>query len=457
MSEPPSLRRDAVAVWRAGVAAVDSERLVRNCVEVDGASLVICGHETSLDRLKRIAVVGAGKAGAGMAAGFEAALGIQLVRKHVVGWVNVPADCVRRLERVHLHAARPAGHNEPTQAGVDGAQQILEIVSQLGSDDVCVVLISGGGSALLPAPAETISLADKQSVTKLLMHSGASIEDLNCVRKHLSRIKGGRLARACGASLTVSLIISDVVGDRLETIASGPTVPDSTAAADALEILGRYATSADDVPRAVTDYLKRVINKEPAPPFPSTVHNHVIGSNRIALEAAAERATALGYGVYSLGSESRGEARAVGMQLADLCRSVRDRGDPLEPPACILSGGEPVVHLRPTDRPRKGGRNQELVLAALEKLWDDGMDRVALLSGGTDGEDGPTDAAGAVADAELWRTARGKNLNPAEYLAINNSYAFFEEIGGLLKTGPTHTNVMDLRVVLIAALPQPSG
>lgn len=447
------LRHDAEAIWRAGVAAVDSARLVERAVRRDGTDLVIGGHRVSLGRLRRLVVVGAGKAGAGMAAGLEQAVGDDLLRSRVTGWINVPADCVRPLRAIHLHPARPAGVNEPTEAGVAGSARILELARNLGPDDVCVVLLSGGGSALLPAPVEEVTLADKQAVTRLLMHAGAPIDDLNRVRKHLSQIKGGRLAQAAaGAGLVVTLIISDVIGDPLDVIASGPTVPDPTTAAEALSTLRQYAPDPQAVPQGVWDALLRgVWQGETVEMLPPHVHNHIIGSNATALTAAAEEARRLGYRVHSLGSDNRGEARSVGRELAALALSVRDRGWPLAAPACLLSGGEPVVRLVPTDQPRKGGRNQEVALAALDALCDDGLHAIVILSGGTDGEDGPTDAAGAVADADVWTAARQQHLVPADFLAINNAYPFFDQTGGLLRTGPTHTNVMDVRVVLVGS------
>ncbi len=450
MADSAVLRNDAIAIWRAGVDAVDSERLVRQAVELTPDSLRICGLEILLANLGQIVVVGAGKAGAGMAAGFEQAVGSQILDSRVSGWINVPADCVRGLRRIHLHAARPAGWNEPTEAGVAGARAMLQMVARLRSEDVCVVLLSGGGSALLPAPPPRIRLADKQAVTRHLMRSGATIEELNCVRKQLSEIKGGRLARASRAGLLIALIISDVINDPLDVIASGPTVNDTSTPAAALAVLRRYANPPDDVPQSVFDYLAAAAAQpDPHDPFPSAVHNCVIGNNQVAIEAAALRAKDLGYRVRSLGSNNRGEARNVGAELADLCVSIRDAAQPIVAPACVLSGGEPVVHLAKTDLPRQGGRNQEVALAALERLWNGRPDRIAVLSGGTDGEDGPTDAAGAIADADNLAAARRLGLDPFEYLAINNSYAFFEQTGGLLKTGPTHTNVMDLRVALI--------
>jgi hydroxypyruvate reductase len=235
------LRNDALMIWQAGVDAVRAERLVNDVVHRSVDELTICGSEYRLPELGRIAVVGAGKAGAGMAAAIEEVLGPDVVDRQVVGWVNVPADCVRTLRRVHLHAARPAGVNEPTEAGVFGALRILDIVSQLGHDDLCLVLLSGGGSALLPAPIPGISLADKQAVTRFLMLAGATISELNTVRKHLSRIKGGNLARAIRAGATETLIISDVVGDPLDVIASGPTVADTSTSSQALDVLRKFS------------------------------------------------------------------------------------------------------------------------------------------------------------------------------------------------------------------------
>lgn len=462
---PARCRAEAEAVWRAGVAAVDSGRLVREALCCRGGQLLICGERFSLSEWNRIAVVGAGKAGAGMAAAVEETLGPHLAGDRLFGWVNVPADCVRPLERIRLHAARPAGVNEPTAAGVQGAERILEIVSQLTARDLCLVLLSGGGSALLPAPAAGIRLEDKQAVTRALMHAGATIHELNCVRKQLSRIKGGGLARACPAGRLVTLIISDVIGDPLDVIASGPTFPDSATPANALAILRKYAAAGAAIPPAVTEYLQRAAQSLPSPrpsdnPSPHRPHdpqdhfphvsNYVIGNNATALSSAAQRAAELGYAVHSLGSANSGEARRVGVQLAELARGIRDGAGPIAAPACVLWGGESVVHVVPSDQPRKGGRNQEVVLAALNHLWEAGLQDVVILSGGTDGEDGPTDAAGAIADEKVRLRAQSLGLLPAVFLAVNNSYAFFERTGGLFKTGPTHTNVMDLAVVLVA-------
>ena len=443
-------RADARAIWQAGVDAVDSERLVRDVIDCNADRLTICGHQIPLKDVNLIAVVGAGKAGAGMAAAIEDCVAPRILEQKVTGWLNVPADCVRPLRKIHLHPARPAGVNEPTVEGVTGSLKILDIVTSLGPSDLCIVLLSGGGSALLPAPIPEITLQEKQAVTRFLMHAGATINELNCVRKRLSRIKGGNLARATKAATIVSLIISDVIGDPLDVIASGPTVTDSATDAAALAVLEKYASNPNDVPASVLKFLREAaVNSRPAKPLPETVFNHVIGSNTVAVQAAAAKAKELGYAVVNLGADHPGVARDAGGELAELCQRIRDRGDPVSPPACVISGGEPVVHLVKTDQPQKGGRNQELVLSSLIRLWDDGMYGITMLSGGTDGEDGPTDAAGAIADSKTIELAKSSGYNPREYLEVNNSYTFFDQLGALLKTGPTHTNVMDLRVAVI--------
>ncbi|MGE5193012.1 MAG: tRNA (adenosine(37)-N6)-threonylcarbamoyltransferase complex ATPase subunit type 1 TsaE [Deltaproteobacteria bacterium] len=450
LPDDSQLCRDALAIWRSGVEAVRAERLVRGAIQFNGDILTICGHELRARPSGKIAVVGAGKAGAGMAAAVEQILGNDAVDRLVVGWVNVPADCVRPLRKIVLHPARPPGVNEPTAEGVIGSLKILEIVSGLTDNDLCLVLLSGGGSALLPAPAERLTLADKQAVTRFLMQSGATINELNTVRKRLSRIKGGQLARASRAGRLFSLIISDVVGDPLDVIASGPTVPDTTTAADALAVLHKFAARPPGVPQAVFDVIEVAARAAPeTAPVPGRVENHVIGNNAVALAAAAETAARLGYRVESLGSANQGEAGQAGRELAERCLAIRTNlrcGEPF----CLLSGGEPVVHLAKTDRPRKGGRNQQLALAALDRLLEDRMRGTVILSGGTDGEDGPTDAAGAFASSETIARARAMGLDPKEFLAINDAYHFFERTGGLIKTGPTHTNVMDVRVALVA-------
>jgi glycerate 2-kinase len=545
LAEEMSLRDLAIRIWKAGVNAVDAERLVRKCITVDGPSrvLTICGHPLSLDRMGRICVVGAGKAGAGMAAGVEAALGDAIVQERVDGWVNVPENCVRPLTKIHLHPARPAGVNEPTEAGVAGTEEILKRVSALQPNDLCLVLISGGGSALLPAPVPGVTLAEKLALTRFLSQSGATIHELNAVRKAISRIKGGGLARACRAGTLIALVISDVISDPLPVIASGPTVNEPLNPAEVLAVLKKFDPDRSRIAASIWNHIESL---EPQPRHsvkPTTAFfNHIIGNNRIAVEAAAAEARSLGADyVRILAVDQPGVASEIGVELAQECIDLTHhrtrRGL-----TCIVSGGEPVVRLSSTEKPRKGGRNQELALSALCKLWNEfqflakvaswlrvtrgessrdsieamhelfaavqaaaakqredelpdlvsglsvlgnkidftqsaviramfflgqtdvdeivaGMNvpnrfgeiapQVVLLSGGTDGEDGPTDAAGAFVDLGVLQKAEELGLDPADFLAINNSYEFFEKTGGLLITGPTHTNVMDLRVALV--------
>jgi hydroxypyruvate reductase/glycerate 2-kinase len=403
----------------------------------------------AVSQARRILVVGAGKAGAAMSAALEAVLAGCLDR--VEGVVNVPADSVRPLRAIRLHAARPSASNQPTAEGVAGALQVLHLAASAGPEDVCFCLLSGGGSALLPAPVEGVSLADKQEVTRLLHACGATINEMNAVRKHLSRIKGGGLAQAFTGRTLCSLIISDVIGDPLDVIASGPTAADPTTFADALAVLEKYGLR-QRVPAGVRRYLERGAAgavPETLKALPAHVRNHVLGNNAKALAAAVARAVQLGYRVLNLGSYVEGETRQVATALAGVVRSIRADGQPLLPPVCLLSGGETTVTL--ADSHGLGGRNQEFVLAAAIKLGRAGLAQVAVLSGGTDGEDGPTDAAGAVVDEATLLRAEQLGLDPAAFLARNDAYHFFDATGDLLKTGLTQTNVMDVRVLLIAA------
>jgi len=443
------LREHALKIWKTAVEAVRSDRLVRESLRVEGRELIVGEERLRLDGIRRIAVIGAGKAGAGMAAAVEEILGPRLLEeKQVTGWVNVPDDCVRPLTRIRLHGARPAGVNEPTPAGAAGAAEILRIVASLGPDDLCLALISGGGSALMPAPVEGIRLEDKLAVTRHLSAAGANIEELNTVRKQLSRIKGGGLRRACRAGRLGALIISDVLGDPLDVIASGPTVEDSSTPQAALAVLERFDARAAKISPAVLDVLRRRLQSrdaDPKSPSACRVTNLIIGNNATAVDAAGQEAVRLGYSPALISArQSEGPAEEVGRHLAEM--ALRMRTEP--GPDCLVSGGEPVVKLAPAERRGRGGRNQQLVLAALERLESAGAQGVVILAGGTDGEDGPTDAAGALVDDAILASARARHLMAAEYLAHNDAYHFFEPLGGLVKTGPTHTNVCDVRVVL---------
>ena len=448
---PSQLREDALAIWQAGVDAVRSDQLVREAVQVEGNRLLVGDEELDLSKIRRIAVVGAGKAGAGMAAGLEQALGKQLMaKKQLAGWVNVPADCVRKLSRIHLHAARPAGRNEPTENGVYGAEWILDTVAALGASDLCFCLLSGGGSALLPAPVEGISLADKIALTQHLSAAGANIQELNTVRKQLSRIKGGGLARACRAERLITLIISDVIGDPLDVIASGPTVEDTSSPEDALAILQRLDPQ-HSLPGAIYKHLEMAASQLPTSVATRCeVTNLVIGNNALAVDAAGMEAERRGYShAMQAATELEGPVEEVGVHLAEMALSMRNSHGP----DCLITGGEPIVRLVPPEQRGKGGRNQQLILAALQRLLKEdeatGED-IVLLSGGTDGEDGPTDAAGAMLTPEVIAQMRERNLDPASFLRRNDAWSFFDATGGLLRTGPTHTNVCDVRVVLVS-------
>lgn len=427
-------REHALRTWNAAVDAVRPEPLVRAAL----------GAERELFAASRVLVVGAGKAGPGMSAGLEQAFAHHLDR--VEGLVNVPAGMSANLKRIRLHAARPQGMNEPTAEGVAGAEEMLRLLQSAGPEDVAICLLSGGGSALLPAPVEGVSLEDKLAVTKLLHRCGATIDEMNCVRKHLSRVKGGRLAEAFRGKRLLALIISDVVGDPLDVIASGPTAPDPTTFAHAHTVLSRYEL-INAVPIAVKKHLEAGRHGTvPETPkiLPATIENRIIGSNRVALDAAKLKGEKLGYRVLDLGSFVEGETCQVAVAVAGIVRSIKSDGVPLRPPVCILLGGETTVTLG--EKPGKGGRNQEFVLALSAKLdASDDMKGVTVLSAGTDGEDGPTDAAGAVAD-----TVTHLDI-AAEYLRRHDAYTFFDRAGGLIRSGLTGTNVMDVRVILIRA------
>jgi hydroxypyruvate reductase/glycerate 2-kinase len=441
---PPrsALRAHARSIWDAAVSAVRADDLVHRAL-ID-PTLPCC---QALAEEGNILVVGAGKAAAAMSAGVETALASQLERLR--GFVNVPAELVKPLKAIHLHPARPAGTNHPTREGVAGTQHILGMLSQAKPQDLALCLFSGGGSALLPAPAEGLSLEDKQKVTFLLHACGATINEMNCVRKHMSQSKGGQLAQAFKGRALFSLIISDVVGDPLDVIASGPTAADPTTFADALEILEHYRL-LEIVPPLVLKHLREGASGQRAETLkslPPHIYNFILGNNARALSAAALEAERLGYPVLNLGSFIEGETRQVATVMAGLVRSIRAEGRPVSPPVCLLSGGETTVTL--AANPGRGGRNQEFVLAAALKLGEAALDGVVLLSAGTDGEDGPTDAAGAFADRNTFTAARRLGLDPAAFLQGNDAYSFFDAVGDLLRTGLTQTNVMDVRVLLV--------
>jgi len=434
------LRADARAIWDAAVEAAKPGPLIR--------SAMTSALAAELGTARRILVVGGGKAGSAMAVALEAAIASQLAK--IEGIVNVPAGSEMPTQRIRLHPARPAGSNHPTHEGVAGSELMLNLMSSATPEDIAICLLSGGGSALLPAPAPGVSLEDKQAITRLLHACGATIVEMNAVRKHLSRIKGGKLAAAFRGRRLISMIISDVVGDPLDVIASGPTSPDPTTFADALAVLDRYKL-LDRTPASIRKHLEagrdRRVDETPKS-LPAHVENRIIGNNSMSLQAAKSEALRRGYRVLNLGAFVEGETQQVALAVAGIVRSIRSDGEPLAPTACVLIGGETTVTLGAN--PGKGGRNQEFVLAMLAKLGAAGMQGVAVLSGGTDGEDGPTDAAGAMATQSTLQHAKANNLRIGEYLHRHDAYSFFDSTGDLIRTGLTHTNVMDVRVVLVS-------
>jgi hydroxypyruvate reductase len=431
------LRRHAATIFRAALKAADPEEAVRRYLRVDGETLIAGKRRYPFRNYERVFVVGAGKASAAMAKAVERALG----RRIEGGLVNVKYGHVAKLRRVELNEC---GHPVPDDPGIRGARRIFEIASQASADDLIVCVISGGGSALMPLPADGITLDEKQATTKLLLACGASIHEINAVRKHISRIKGGQLARAAAPAQVISLLLSDVIGDDPDVIGSGPTAPDASTFARAGQILEKYGIE-DRVPAPVRERIGRGVRGEleDTPKRLDNVHNLVVGSNLLAVDAAASAAKELGYRTMVLSTFVEGETREVARMHAAILKEIAQHGRPLQRPACVITGGETTVTLRGDG---KGGRNQEFVLAAAMDLA--GVPGVTVLSGGTDGTDGPTDAAGAVADGESIARAAQLGLNAQDFLARNDAYNFFGPLNDLLMTGPTNTNVMDARILL---------
>jgi hydroxypyruvate reductase len=342
-----------------------------------------------------------------------------------------------------------AGHPEPDANGIDATAALIDLVAAAGPDDLILCLLSGGGSALTPAPVEGISLADKQETTRLLLSSGATIHEINTVRKHLSRVKGGQLCRLANGARMVSLIISDVVGDDLDIIASGITSPDPSTYEDCIQILGRYdllGSLPGSVRRHLTAGCQGRVKETPKPgdPLFSNVENLIVGGISDALAAAETEARRQGYHTMVLTSMVQGEAREVAKVLCAIAKEIRCSGRPIPAPACLLSGGETTVTVKGDGL---GGRNMELALAAGIEL--SGLANTLLLSAGTDGTDGPTDAAGAFADGLTVSRAQAREISPHGHLADNDAYHFFNSMGDLFITGPTRTNVMDLQILLV--------
>ena len=438
------LRKHARQIFQAGLQAVDPVEAINRHVKLNDKVLNINERQFNLKDYDRILVVGAGKATAPMAKAVEDLLG-----NHISDGVIVVKDGHGLpLKKIRICEA---SHPVPDGRGVKGTEAILSLVETAGKRDLIICLISGGGSALLIAPVHEISLEDKQNATKLLLACGATIHEFNTVRKHLSRAKGGRLAQIAYPATVTSLILSDVVGDDLDVIASGPTVPDGSTFKDAEQILKEYGIW-DQLAPAVRNHLAKGISGqiEDTPKSNNAAFQQcsqvLVGTNLQALKAAGREAQRLGYHPLILSSKVEGEAREVAKFYTAIAKEVLSSENPLKSPVCVLAGGETTVTLTGEGR---GGRNQEFALAAA--LAIEGINNVVVLSGGTDGTDGPTDAAGAIADGTTVARALEKGLDSKDYLRHNDSYNLFQKLEDLLMTGPTRTNVMDIYMLLVGS------
>lgn len=426
-------RKDALTCLLASITAVEPAKLVSASV----ADL--------LAHVPAVRVAGIGKAAGAMAKGAHAVLGERLTGGVLIvpPMVDVPA-----IPGVEVYRG---GHPVPDENGVEGAHQVLRMAEGLSEDDVLLCLISGGGSALMTLPPEGVTLDEVRVTTDLLLRAGATIQELNCVRKHLDRLKGGRLARVTAPARAVALVLSDVCGDPLDVIASGPLSPDPTTFETAVHVLTAHDLW-EQIPASVRHHLERGLEgeEEESPtdsdPVFGMVDVRVVGNNRLAAEATRREAERLGYRTLLLSTSIAGEAREVGRVLAAIGREVLASGEPLPPPCCLVAAGETTVTVKGDGR---GGRNQELALGgALELQGERG---IVLASLGTDGVDGPTDAAGAIVDGSTIQRALEQGLDPLDTLARNDAYSFLQALGELIVTGPTGTNVMDIQIVMVAS------
>lgn len=442
------IREEAREIFLNALRAVDPYRAIKNSVRISGNTLMVGSQDKeeiafNLAQFNNIYVIGAGKATAPMARAIEEILGDRINK----GIINVKYGFTENLKRTQIIEA---GHPIPDENGIQGTKRIIELLKHTKEGDLIISLISGGGSALLPMPADGISLQDKQEITKELLRCGASIDEINAVRKHISLSKGGQLARTAHPATTINLMLSDVVGDRMDVIASGPFVPDKSTFEDVLKIFKRYQI-LDGVPDPIRKHIYRGLRgeiqetpKENDPVF-EKVHNLIIGSNILALKSAKRRAEELGYNTLILSSMVEGETRDIAIMHSAIAKEIIRTGNPISPPACIISGGETTVTIKGDGL---GGRNQEFCLSCAIEISDvDG--NVVILSGGTDGNDGPTDSAGGIVDPFTIKRAQNAGLNALEFLMRNDSYNFLKQTGDLLITGPTNTNVMDVRLIII--------
>ncbi|MCG8603815.1 glycerate kinase [bacterium] len=440
--DTPKLRQHALEIFQSGLQAADPKKAVHRFVQREGQTLEVHGQRYHLEDFENIYVVGGGKAGASMSMAIEEILGDRLSG----GIINVKYGHTESLKVVKTNEA---DHPVPDEAGMKGTHQIVQLLRTTGPNDLIICLISGGGSALLPLPVDGVSLREKQEITKRLLACGANINQMNAVRKHISQIKGGQLARVAYPSPLVTLMLSDVIGNYLDVIASGPTVPDTSTFQEVKDLMGHFKIW-NDLPDSVRSHIAKGLSgeieetpKEGDEIFSKT-QNVIVGSNIQAVLAAEAHAKSLGYHTLVLSSFIEGETKEVARVHAAIAKEILQTDHPITKPACVVTGGETTVTIRGDG---KGGRNQEFALAAALDIA--GLESVVVLSGGTDGTDGPTDAAGALCDGETIRRAEEKQLSPLEHLMNNDAYPFFQKLDDLIITGPTNTNVMDLRLILV--------
>ena len=428
-------RQKTIEIFLAGVESVKPQNLIRNHVSMDNDILWINGIPFDIASTRNIYVTGFGKASAAMSQTLESILNTKITGGCVITKYghSVPQKYVEIIE---------AGHPVPDENGIRGTERILSIVNHAGEDDLVICLISGGGSALLADVPEGCTLDDLIVLNSLLLRTGADITEINCIRKHLSKVKGGLLSKATYPARLVSLIISDVIGDPLDVIASGPTVPDPTTFTDAISILKKYHIE-DKISNQMYQVLVDGMQKKHRETLKTSdeaflkTSNIRIGNNHLALQSAKEKAESLGYHTGIVTEKLEGD-------VADVANFIIESVKSAEKNTCLLFGGEPTVKVTGTGL---GGRNQHLALIIADVLKD--MPGITVLAAGTDGTDGPTDAAGAVVDSCSWKNASKMNLNIEQYIIDNDAYHFFKQEGGLIITGPTQTNVMDIMIALI--------
>jgi len=424
--------------------AVDPKEVVRSKVTLDGDQLDVNGKIFDLAGFERIFVMGGGKASGSMAEAIEEILGERIED----GLIVVPHGTASqyKTKQIKFHEA---SHPVPDESSVQAARKLLDLASQTEENDLIIFLISGGGSSLIAIPRDGIPLTDKRKVTEMLLRSGATINEMNTIRKHISGFKGGFFARRVYPATIISLLLSDVIGDQLDVIASGPTVPDSTTFHDAVHILKKYdlwKKTPMSIRSVLSNGVKRLIQETPKSDDPAfrRAHNIIIGNNRLACSAAIESLNKSGLKTLFLTSFAKGEARDLGIMLAAIGKEIIAAGNPLQRPVGVVIGGETTVTVTGKGR---GGRNQEIALAA--SLEIDCLERIVVASASTDGIDGPTDAAGAIVDGDTITRSEEMKLDAKEHLKNNDSYSFFSKLGDLICTGPSGTNVNDLSILVV--------